>query len=83
MEYVNEEEKVLAAALDDGQRVLDLMESDVIEAESEVVLLEEALASAESKDKEAQTVLDMEVEKVLGETDAAAIELAEYLDQNE
>lgn len=83
MEYSNEEEKSLAVALEEGERMIASTEGDVTEAENEANSLEEMLSAAEAEDEAAQMALDKEIEAIFEETDAAAVELADYLDEEQ
>lgn len=83
MEYSNEEEKSLVVVLEEGKKMIASTEGGVSEAENEAKSLEGMLSAAEAEDEAAQMALDKEIEAIFEETDAAAVELADYLDQGE
>lgn len=76
-------EETLAAFIDEAQKMIDVADRDLQAAEESTESVATMAAEADAKNEAKQAELDQEIEDILKETDAAAVELADYLDQGE
>ncbi len=76
-------DEALAAFIDEAQKMIDTADRDLQAAEEATESVATMAAEADTKNEAKQAELDQEIEEILVETDAAARDLADYLDQGE